>query len=379
MWKTPTVLILIVLTLAVFGIVMLASTSGLKALVIYNDPNYFVKRQGAWLVLGLVAAAITAKIDYHHWRFFAIPILILAVALLVLVFVPGIGVKIGGSRRWLHLGFMSFQPSELGKFALILMLAWWLARQQRRVREFFRGAVMPAIFLGSIAGLIFIEPDFGTTLLCAVVGLAIMFVGGSRAIYLGVFAVTGLSLFSAAVMRDAVRMSRILAFLEPDKYAQTYSFQLINAIKAFIMGGTTGVGLGESMQKHYYLPEAHTDFIFAIIGEELGIGATLAVVLLFAALFFCGLRISFRAPDMFGRLMAFGIIMMITLQALINIGVVTGCLPTKGLPLPFISFGGSSLVLSLASIGVLLNIALHARGEILDEESRSVKDRLHSF
>lgn len=379
MWKTPTVLILIVLLLLALGIVMLASTSGIKALALYDDPNYFVKRQALWLLIAVVAGVLAGKIDYHRWRPLALVCLVAAVALLTLVLVPGIGSKIGGSRRWFHVGMFSVQPSELTKFSLVLVLAWWLAREKWHIREFWRGAVAPLAIIGMIVGLIFIEPDFGTALLCGVVGLAILYAGGTRLIYLAVFAVIGFSGFAVAVMHNPVRMHRIMAFLDPEKYAQTFSFQLLSAINAFILGGPLGVGLGGSMQKHDYLPEAHTDFIFAIIGEELGAVATLAVVLMFAGLFFCGLRISLRAPDTFGRILAFGITLMIALQAIINIGVVIGLLPTKGLPLPFISAGGSSLVISLLEIGVLYNIALHAHGRAGNAETQAIKDRVHQF
>ena len=379
MWKTPTVLILIVLLLLGLGIVMLASTSGIKADELYGDPNYFVKRQVVWLLLAMVAGWLACKIDYHYWRPLAIFALVASVVLLVLVIVPGIGSKIGGSRRWFHVGIFSVQPSELAKFALVLALAWWLAREKWHVSEFWRGTLAPLFIIGLVAGLIFKEPDFGTALLCAVVGLAILYAGGARLVYLAIFAIVGFSGFAVAVMHDPVRRSRIVAFLNPEQYAQTYSFQLLSAINAFIAGGPLGVGLGGSIQKHYYLPEAHTDFIFAIIGEELGIVATLAVVLMFAGIFFCGLRISLRAPDTFGRILAFGLTMMITLQAVINIGVVIGLLPTKGLPLPFISAGGSSLIVSLLEIGVLYNIALHAQSRAVVAETKAVKDRVHQF
>lgn len=379
MWKTPTVLVIIVLILLGFGIVMLASTSAIKALVLYDDPHYFVKRQIAWLILALLIGAIAGKIDYHRWRRLAVPLLIFTVILLTLVLVPGIGVKIGGSRRWLHFSYFSFQPSELGKFSMILALAWWMAREQRHIKEFIRGALVPVILMGMILGPVFIEPDFGTTFLAAAVGMIILFLGGARILYLGIFSTIGLTGFAVALMHNEVRLQRILAFRDPAKYAQTFAYQLNKSIDAFITGGGTGVGLGESMQKHFYLPEAHTDFIFAIIGEELGVVATLLVVLLFAGFFFCGLRISWRSSDMFSRLLAFGITLMITLQAMYNIAVVTGCMPTKGLPLPFISFGGSSLVTSLLGVGVLFNIARHAGEEFEDDDTRIVKDRLHHF
>ena len=379
MWKTSTILVFFVLCLMIFGIVMLASTSGIKAQAIYGDPQYFVKRQILWGILAFIVGIIACRVDYHRWRFFAVPIFGLAIILLALVFVPDIAVKIGGSRRWLHFGSFGLQPSEFAKFALILIMAWWMAREQRHATDFMRGALLPGGVMIIAAGLIFLEPDFGTTLLVAAVGMTIMYAGGARIIYLLLFTISGLSVFTLAVMRDSIRLHRILAFLDPDKYSQTYSFQLVNAINAFITGGMSGAGLGQSIQKQYYLPEAHTDFIFAIIGEELGVFATVAVVILFAGIFFCGLKISYRAPDVFGRLLAFGITIMITLQAAINIGVVTGCLPTKGLPLPFISFGGSSLIMTLLEIGVLTNIAQHEQDPVKHNDVKIIKDRVHRF
>lgn len=380
MWKTPTVLVTIVLVLMALGIVMLASTSGIKAQTLYADPHYFVKRQLVWILLALIVGYVAAMLNYHHWRYLAVPLFVLAVVLLGVVLVPGLGSKIGGSRRWLHFHALNFQPSELGKFSMVLMLAWWLVREQRNIHKFLRGAAVPTVLiLGVIAVLIFLEPDFGTAILCAVAGMAIMFVGGARLWYLFLLAVPGAAAFVVILMHDPLRMQRILAFLDPEKYQQTFSYQLLAAIKAFVIGGVTGVGLGASMQKQHYLPEAHTDFIFAIIGEELGVVGTLFVLMLFAGLFCSGLKISLRAPDMFGKLLAFGIVLMITMQALINIGVVTGCGPTKGLPLPFISFGGSSMVMSLLGVGILVNIAQHGVGAVGDDEIRPAKDRLHRF
>jgi len=379
MRKTQTALIIIVFVLLAFGIVMLASTSGIRGQTLYDDPYHFAKRQVLWLAIALLAGFFAFKINYQRWHDFAVPFFLTSAVLLILVFVPGIGLRIGGSHRWIHAGFFNFQPSELAKLCLILILAWWMSRERRHAGEFVRGAFIPMAMMGIIVGLIFIEPDFGTALLCTAVGMAILFVAGARVVHLLCFAVLGLGGFSLAVMHDPIRLQRILAFLHPDEYVQTYSFQLVNAINAFIAGGIKGVGYAQSLQKQYYLPEAHTDFIFAIIGEELGVVATLSVILLFVGLFACGMRISFRAPDLFGRFLAFGITLMITAQAAINIAVVTGCLPTKGLTLPFISFGGSSLVMSVLEIGLLLNIAQQGGEESGVSGKQIVKDKFHNF
>jgi len=220
--------------------------------------------------------------------------------------------------------------------------------------------MLPAAVTGGIVLLVFVEPDFGSSMMIASLVLLMLFLGGARLLYLGAGAVVGSGLFSLAILQDPERMRRIMAFLNPEKYARSEAFQLVNAIYAFVVGGATGAGLGESIQKQYYLPEAHTDFIFAIIGEELGLLGSLLVLVLYAVLFLLGARIASRAADRFGRLLGWGIVLSLTVQALVNIAVVTGCLPTKGLPLPFVSYGGSNMVMSLVMIGVLTNIALSA-------------------
>ena len=246
----------------------------------------------------------------------------------------------------------------------------------RRAATFRAGLLYPVVGLSAVLGMLILEPDFGTTLLTGAVGMLILFAGGTRFGYLVVTSVLGGCGFVLAVMRDPVRLNRILAFILPERYPAT-AYHLAQSKYAFINGGWFGVGLGNSIQKHLYLPEAHTDFILAIIGEELGFLATILVVCLFGGIVVCGMVISLRAPDSFGRLLAFGFTVLIALQAAINIGVVTGCLPTKGLPLPFLSYGGSSLVSTLAGVGVLLNVAHHAEQEG-DEHTRPIKDRWHS-
>lgn len=354
MKTTVTILTAIVLILATLGLVMLASASPVHGGSFLHDP--FVKRQGLSVLLGLAALALASRVDYRHWKRFALPIALVSMVLLVLVLVPGVGLNIKGSRRWLPLGPINMQPSELTKLALILLMGWWMSRVQRKAAHPLHGLVWPLVLMGTLTVLVFIEPDFGTSILLASVAFAMMFVGGSRVGLLMVTGAIGLSFFSVLVMMDAERMRRIIAFLNPEKYAKDEAFQLLNAIYAFVVGGPFGVGLGDSLQKHHYLPEAHTDFIFAIIGEEMGLVASLGVLLLFIAFFVCGLRISLRAPDSFGRLVAFGITTMVALQAALNMGVVTGVLPTKGLPLPLISYGGTSMVVTLAMVGILANI-----------------------
>jgi cell division protein FtsW len=361
--RPSAILILVVGILVLFGLVMLVSTSGPQGEKLFGNPNYFVLRQGAWLVMGLVAAAIAARVDYHRWMKLAWPMLGVTLVLLALVYVPGVGLNIKGSHRWLRLpAGLSFQPSELAKFVAINTLAFWFGTKRRERTGYVGGILIPGAILGSMLALIVFEKDLGATALIGATGGLMMFVAGAPFLLLGILGLLGMAGIGGIIWQNPERMGRILAFLDPEKYMDGESYQLMNALYAFVVGGATGANLGESIQKLSYLPEAHTDFIFAIIGEELGIGGTVGVVLLFVAFMLCGLRISGRASDAGGRLMAFGITILITLQAAINIGVVTGCLPTKGITLPFISFGGTSLMVTLFMVGVLLNIARQGAG-----------------
>jgi len=359
MRSAATAIIAITLVLVTVGVIMLASTSAVQADATYKDSAFFLKRQVVALLVGFGASIACMRIPYRQWRVLAPLLALVTIILLIMTLIPGVGINLKGSSRWLRLGPVNIQPSELGKFAVIVVMGVWLTHAQRRITSFRDGMAIPILILAVFAGLIFAEPDFGTTMLIGLTGFAMMFLAGTRLDFLITAGVSGLCAFAFAVMQNEVRMRRILAFLDPEAYAENEAFQLLHAIYAFVIGGFSGVGLGESLQKRFYLPEAHTDFIFAILGEEFGVIASLAIILLFMAFFGFGLLISFRSSDMFGRLMAFGITVVISLQAAINIGVVTGCLPTKGLPLPFISYGGTSLVMSLAMVGVLVNIAFH--------------------
>ena len=356
--RASAILILVVGILVLFGLVMLESTSGPQGEKLFGNPNYFTQRQVAWLIMGLIAAVVSTRVDYHIWMKLVWPMLGVTLVLLALVYVPGIGLDIKGSHRWIRLpGGFSFQPSELAKFVAINALAFWFGTKNRIKNKYLSGIVVPGCILVSMLGLILPESDYGATILIGATGGAMMFVAGAPFLIISILGLLAAGGLGVMIMHNPERMGRVVAFLEPEKYMDGEAYQLMNALYAFVAGGPLGVGLGGSLQKRFYLPEAHTDFIFAIIGEELGVIATFSIVLLFVTFMLCGLRISGRAPDISGRLMAFGITVLISLQAAINIGVVTGGLPTKGLPLPFISFGGTSLMVTLFMVGVLLNIA----------------------
>lgn len=356
MWRTKTALILSVVALIALGFVMLSSTSSMQALAAHDDAHFFVKRQAASLVVGLLFALIAVRINPVVWKKLAIIGAVATFFLLVAVLIPGVGVSVNGSRRWLDLG-IRMQPSELAKISMVFLGAWWMSRYQRRASEYWRGIAFPLLLMGLLILLIFVEPDYGTTILLGAVAAVMLLANGVRISYLFLTMAVFGSGMVVAIMQNPVRMRRIIAFLNPDMYADKEAYQLLNALYAFIAGGWRGVGLGEGLQKRYYLPEAHTDFIFAIIGEELGMIATLGVLILFVVIFFCGLRIASRATDSFNRLVALGLTCVMTMQAALNIAVVTGAMPTKGIALPFISFGGTSMVVTLTMIGLLLAIA----------------------
>ena len=373
MRRVATFLRFATIALILIGLVVLYSTSSARG----SDPHFFLKRQLTWLlVFGVPSFYAASMLDYRIWRKWCWPLLIGCAILLVLVLVPGIGIRVKGSARWLGFGPIRIQPSEFAKIAIIASMAAYMSRFGRQGHQLLKGLIYPLAGLGFFALLLILEPDYGATILIVSIGVAIMFAGGTRITYLLVVSAVGLGGVGALIFQNPNRLGRVMGFLFPEQYPDQ-AYHLTQSLYAFYRGGLTGVGLGNSMQKRFYLPEAHTDFIFAIIGEELGLLASSAVLLLFVFYFVCGMLISFRAQDSFGRLLAFGITMMIGLQAAVNIAVVTGLAPTKGLALPFISYGGSNLISSLILTGILLSVAkasgldggLGARGK--------AKDRLH--
>lgn len=352
------ILLLVIAWLVTLGVVMLFSTSAF-AKDAHGDVYYFVKRQGFWLAIGITACTFGALIDYHLLkRWWWVPFSVAAV-LLVLCFVPPIGLRINGSNRWIHLGFANFQPSELAKVASIIFLAWWYDRYAPRTREFFYGFVFPIAIVSVLLALIVFEVDLGATALIGAAMVATMFVAGTNLLYLGSCALAGLGGVIVVATQIPERMQRFLAFLHPEQYRLTEGLQQWQALIAIGSGGVDGLGLGNGRQKMLYLPEAHTDFIFPMIGEELGLIFTLLVVGSYLVICACGYLVAINAKDRFGMLLGFGFITTILIQAAVNIGMTTSLLPNKGMPLPFISFGGSNLLICLFMVGVLINIHRH--------------------
>lgn len=368
MHKAAITLLVVTLLLVTIGVVMLFSSSSLLARERYGDANYLLKRQLVWLLIGGAGCAAVVAMPYPKLRAWALPVLGLAALLLVVVLVPHIGVKVKGARRWLGVGPANVQPAEFAKLALVVFLAHYLAREKRRLEQFQRGFLVPMAVVGVVCLLVLAEPDFGTTALMAAVALAMMFVAGVRLRYLAPTVLSGAAGFAALVMHNPVRMRRMLAFTDLEKYKAGPGYQVWQAMLAFGSGGVNGLGLGNSRQKMFYLPEAHTDFIFPIVGEELGLVGTFGVLLLFAALVACGLIISLNTADLFGQYLGLGATLLLALQTLINVGVVTAWLPTKGLALPFLSYGGSNVVMNLVAVGILLSIYRHGAADTRAQE-----------
>lgn len=350
-----------VLGLLAIGTVMVFSASAAEALAQYQNPYYFLERQLMWAGLGLVVMTYLSRFDYWRLLRWAFPAFVVAVLGLLLVLVPHIGLDINGARRWVKLGPLVVQPSEFAKLAVVVLYAALLTRHQGRMTDFWRG-IVPLLALGLVVLLLVLaEPDLGTTVAIGATIVVMLFAAGARLKHLGGLALAGLPALAWAALGESYRRQRILAFLDPWKDPLGNGFHTIQALLALGSGGVLGVGIGHSLQAFGYLPEDYTDFIFAILGEELGLLGTLTVVGLFLVLAWRGYRVAMRAPDTFSALLAVGLTSMIVVQAAINIGVVTATLPVTGITLPFISYGGSSLVLSLAGVGLLLNISRHAR------------------
>jgi len=353
-------LLLAVAALVGLGAIMVFNVSYFHGQERMGDPMHFFRKHVTSIVLGIAAAAMASRISSAHYRRLAYPLLAVSIVLLLAVLVPGIGARRSGAQRWFPLGPFSFQPTEVAKFAVVLYLAASLVRKGERVRELVFGVLPHCVAVGVVALLALAEPDFGTAALVTGILIVMLFVGGARLAHLGLFAAAVLPFAIWVVVVEPYRLARVLTFLDYTKDPRGMGFQLLQSLIAFGSGGVSGVGLGQSEQKMFFLPAAHTDFIFSVIGEELGLVGACVVVALFLVVAARGLRIAARHPDPFASLLACGTTVLIVLQAALNIGVVLGCLPTKGLALPFISYGGSAMMIVLAEVGVLLALAREA-------------------
>ncbi len=371
--KSAYLLFLAVLGLLVIGIVMLFSTSAF-ARDSHGDALFFLKRQGAWLGVGLAICITAALIDYHFWQRTWWIWLGVAAITLALCFVPHVGMRINGSRRWLGFGPVNFQPSEIAKVAAVFFLAWWFARYEKLANHPLFGFAIPLAIVSALLALILFEVDLGTTALIGMTAFVMMFVAGTNPILLGLLAVLGTSVIFIGATH--ARMDRLIAFTDLDRYKEDAGLQQMQALIAWGSGGMDGLGLGNGRQKMLYLPYAHTDFIFPMIGEELGLRVSLLVVFLFVVVIVCGIIIALHAKDRFGLLVATGLIALVALQAAVNIGVTTSLLPNKGLPLPFISYGGSNLAACLFGVGLLLNIYRQAVLEPSNKKRTALQVRI---
>jgi cell division protein FtsW len=349
------------LVLTCIGIVMVYSASSVAAQAQYRDGAFFLKRQIIYAIIGLAVMSAVWKLHYAKLRRWTVPLLAVTILAVIVVLFPHVGRVAGGARRWLPIGgVFNFQPAELAKLALILYLSNFLANRGARVREFGAGLLPPMIVFLILAAAILKQPDLGSVLILAMITGVMLFVGGARLGHLFALGCAAIPSVLLVVMHESYRSSRLLAFLDPWKDPQRSGFHIIQSLLALGSGGVTGLGLGHSTQKFFYLPERHTDFIFAIIGEELGLAGAVVVLILFVLLAVWGYRISSRLPDRYGILLTTGLTTMLAGQAALNIGVVAGAVPVTGVPLPFISFGGSSLVFSYLAIGILLNMSQYA-------------------
>jgi cell division protein FtsW len=369
-------LVLVTLGLVAFGLVMVYSASSARAALAADDPAYYLKRQALYALAGVVALVLLSRMDYRRLRFAVAPLLLGSFVLLAAVLV--LGTPVNGARRWLTLGPATLQPSELAKLALVLWLAAYLARRPapQTLAELLRPV---GLVVGSAFALVIVEPDLGTAITIAIMAAAVLVVAGTRLSTLAGAGTAGFFVVAVAIWLEPYRRERLLSFLDPWQDPEGAGFQSVQAMIALGSGGFFGNGLGESVQKVYYLPEASTDMIFAIVGEELGLLGAFGVIAAFVAFGYAGFNVALGCRDPFGKLVAAGVTALVCGQAAVNVSAVMGLAPLTGIPLPFVSYGGSSLVVGLAAVGILLNIAVSdaagARAEMPDRRRRDGRSR----
>jgi len=351
------ILLIVTLALVGVGIVMVYSTSAIMAGDRFQDPYYFLKKQALFAGIGFILMILTLFVPYRILKRLAYPILIVSVLLLVAVLIPGIGYRAGGAMRWLKVQSVSFQPSEFAKLGLVIFLAYFLTKKDEKIRSFSFGFLPTVLLSGLVVVLVAREPDLGAALFLSAMVFLLLFVSGARVIYMAGALLLTIPVVYYLLMNVGYRYKRLMSFIRPWDDPTGTSFQIIQSFLSFGSGGLFGLGLGEGRQKLFFLPAPHTDFIFSVIGEELGLAGAMVVVLLFFVFTVRGIQIGLSLDDRFGTYLALGITLMISLQAVINMAVVLGLLPTKGLTLPFISYGGTSLITNLVGVGILLHLS----------------------
>ena len=350
-------LLLATLLLATIGTIMIYSASSILSMERFHDGQFFLKKQLFFLAVGLAGMALAIRLPYYKLRKLAWPGVILSAFLLVLILVPHMGIKAGGAVRWLNLGVFSFQVSEMVKIVLIIFLASFFTEKYTQVRHFKQGILVPLCITAPFIVLIIFQPDFGTSVLLAMIAFIMIYLAGGRIVHLAALAAIFVPAGLWMLLHKSYRLARLTAFLNPWQDPQRSGFQIIQSLLSFGNGGLFGVGIGDGMQKLFYLPEPHTDFILSVIAEESGFLGVGFILILYLIIIFRGFRISLNAPDIFGNLLAAGLTALIALEAFINIAGVMGIVPLKGLALPFLSYGGTSLIMSMILIGILLNIS----------------------
>ena len=356
-------LFIVVVILSSIGVLMILSASSIRALQDYGDIYYFFRRQLIFIVAGFFLMFVFSQIYYRNYLYHSRKLVLLSLFLLLLVLFPAFGVTIQGSRRWINLGIFNFQPSEFTKLAIVIYLSSFVCRKEKRIQSFSQGIIPPMIVVTTMFILISLQPDMGTAITLFMVAILILIVGGIKIKHLFLIGLPGSVFLVYYITTADYRINRILTFIDPWKDPRGAGYHIIQSLLALGSGGITGVGPGGSRQKFLYLPEPGTDFIFAIIGEELGFLGTAFVIVLFGYLTYTGIKISLNAPDLFGSMLASGITIMIIVQVFVNIGAVTSLLPVTGITLPFISYGGSSLLIMMTAVGILLNISRYEQVE----------------
>ncbi len=355
---TQSVILFAPVVLLGLGLLMIYSASSISAADRFHDSMFFLKRQALFGLLGIMCMLVMMRVPYGFFKRLAYPFWILTLGLLALLLVPGMGTKVGGAVRWLPVGPLSFQPAELAKLSVVILLAYSLAKKEHdRIKEFSIGVLPHVLLVLPLCLLIILQPDFGTCMMIVALLFVMLYAAGIRKRFVLGLGSLGLAAAGLLIATKGYRLERLITFLDPWKDSTGSGFQIVQSFLAFGSGGIFGTGIGRGTQKLLYLPEPHTDFILSVIGEELGFIGVLLVIALFVTIIACGIKIAMNSYDLFGTYLALGIILLIGLQSIVNMGVVMGLLPTKGMPLPFLSYGGTALVVNMSCMGILLSIS----------------------